>query len=224
MRIKNIIKMFSAALVLAMAVGSSSNPISAIDNEKAVVYAAEVTSTLGQTKTFPVNIDPMKFNLAGSWRYLANAEGNPDIQIAQNAPNMYTLVMYEGTAIIMDFNNPAFCQLYNGITFMNDYLTDPSFEIVSHVDESGLLDGTDWLYEDMTHQMIIEAVKPGTVMMQVGVGNGNPYYVHDDWEPVEPISLAVIVVPRIPGAQEPTYSHRQWGHKLVQDWAWGRAK
>ena len=32
MRIKNIIKMFSAALVLAMAVGSGSNPISATDN------------------------------------------------------------------------------------------------------------------------------------------------------------------------------------------------
>ena len=217
MRIKNIIKMFSAALVLAMAVGSSSNPMSATDNGKAVVYAAEVTSTLGQTKTFPVNIDPMKFNLAGSWRYLANAEGNPDIQIAQNAPNMYTLVMYEGTAIIMDFNNPAFCQWYNIISFTNDDVLEPAYEVVSHMDEIGLIDGTDCAYEDHTHQMLIEAIKPGTVMMQVGVENGNPYYVHDDWEPVEPISLAVIVVPRIPGAQEPTYSHRQWISKVIDD-------
>ena len=65
--------------------------------------------------------------------------------------------------------------------------------------------------------MIIEAIKPGTVMMQVGVTNGNPYTVHDDFEPVEPISLAVIVVPRIPGAQEPTYSHRQWISKVIDD-------
>ena len=185
-------------------------------NGKAVVYAAEVTSTLGQTKTFPVNIDPMKFNLAGSWRYLANAEGNPDIQIAQNAPNMYTLVMYEGTAIIMDFNNPAFCQWYDKVGFANDYLNDPIFEVVSDTDEIGLLDGLDFV--DCSKQMVIEAVKPGTVMMQVGVENGNPYYVHDDWEPVEPISLAVIVVPRIPGAQEPTYSHYQWGGVLADKW------
>ena len=217
MRIKNIIKMFSAALVLAMVVGSSSNPMSAIDNEKAVVYAAEVTSTLGQTKTFPVNIDPMKFNLAGSWRYLANAEGNPDIQIAQNAPNMYTLVMYEGTAIIMDFNNPVYCRWYDQIGFTNDYLNDPVYEVVSCMDEIGLIDGTDCSNEDMTHQMFIEAIKPGTVMTQVSVINCDPYTVHDDFEPVEPISLAVIVVPRIPGAQEPTYSHGQRSWKELQD-------
>lgn len=226
MRIKDIIRTFSAALVLSVCVGSSSHSLQAASNE-AVVYAEElntVTSTLGQTKTFPVDIDPTQFNLAGSWRYIANAEGNPDIQIIQNAPDLYTMAMYEGTGIVMDFNNPVYNQWYNYIAFTNDYLNDPVFEIVSYGDDASLLDGTDCMLINDQYQTLIEAIKPGTATIQISVGNGNPYVAGDDWEPVKPITIAIVVLPRMPGAQEPTYSHRQWGHKLVQDWAWGRAK
>ncbi|MBQ1993405.1 MAG: hypothetical protein II243_02945 [Lachnospiraceae bacterium] len=219
MRIKDIIRTFSAALVLSVCVGSSSHSLQAASNE-AVVYAEElntVTSTLGQTKTFPVDIDPTQFNLAGSWRYIANAEGNPDIQIIQNAPDLYTMAMYEGTGILLDFNNPAYNQWYDEIGIANDYYNDPVFEIVSCIDDASLLDGTDCTIINNQHQMLLEAIKPGTATIQVGVINCNPYYVHDDFEPVKPITIAIVVLPRMPGAQAPTYSHRQWGHKDLYD-------
>jgi hypothetical protein len=189
---KNAIKLLSATV--AMSAILSGAPITA--------QAAEATpaQTTVQTK------DLTKFDLLETWTYFSNPQGCPNPILVNNGNNTYTLVMYQGTQILFNVNNPAVQYPTSQVGIIN---YDDVCTIVSDFDELGLGDGEDYVKINDHSQLSLQGVSCGSAVINVGVWNGDIITDNVGWLPGYNITIGVFVIPAQAGAQTPVYTSLQ---------------
>jgi hypothetical protein len=186
---KNAIKLLSATF--AMSAILSGAPITA--------QAAEATpaQTTVQTK------DLTKFDLLETWTYFSNPQGCPNPILVNNGNNTYTLVMYQGTDILLNVNNIAAQYPLSEVGIVN---YEDVESVVSDADPLYLGDGSDWVKVNTYSQLALEGVSCGSAVINVGVWNGDIISGNIGWLPGYNITIGVFVIPAQAGAQAPTYT------------------
>jgi hypothetical protein len=194
---KNAIKLLSATF--AMSAILSGAPITAQAAEATPAQAATV-----QTK------DLTKFDLLETWTYFSNPQGCPNPILVNNGNNTYTLVMYQGTDILLNVNNPT----YNPADLYSSYEVgivnyDDVCSIVSDTDDLNIGDGKDWINVNDNTQLSLQGVSCGSAVINVGLWNGDIFAENIGYVPGYNITIGVFVIPAQAGAQTPTYTSVQ---------------
>lgn len=192
MKKKTVLSLFAAAVAVAMMLGSTEP-----------VFAAGVDPVAVQQQ-LPAK-DLTKFDLMETWHYLSNAAGNPNPAIVRNADGTYNIIMFEGTAIILDVNNPIYNDMYHQIGIQNYEETEA---IVDEWDGLNIMDVEDSKAINDQHQLLLQGVSQGAAVINVGIWNGD-IMTGGNYEKGQNITIGVFVIPAQPGAQAPTYSHQQ---------------
>lgn len=194
MKKKTVLSLFAAALAVSMMLGSATP-----------IYAAEPNQIAAQQVQLPAK-DLTKFDLMETWHYLSNAAGNPNPAIVRNADGTYNIIMFEGTTVVFDVNNPNYTDDMHEVGIKN------YDEVESIVDE---VNGIDLDYYDeqtinYNTQVMFHAESQGAAVVNLGVYNGDIFSKNGcQFEKGQNITIGVFVIPAQPGAQAPTYSHRQ---------------
>lgn len=203
MKNKNALKLLAATF--AMSVLLNASPVTA---EAASVSAK--SNTTDTTTTTAATIDTSVFGLTGTFVYRDNCQGCPDPVIVNNGNNTYTIVMYEGTVVKFDVNNPT----YDGGSFKGT-ASEPMF--VNYDDVSSIVTDDDIRREssngstenDATTELTISAVSVGSAVVNVGLWDGwtDDWDNYIGWTPGYNITIGVFVIPAQAGAQDPVYSY-----------------
>lgn len=193
MKKKTVLSLFAAALAVSMMLGAATP-----------IYAAEPNQIAAQQVQLPAK-DLTKFDLLETWHYLSNAAGNPNPAIVRNADGTYNIIMFEGTAIVLDVNNPLFNDEWHEVGIQNYEETEA---IVDDIDSLGIRDVVDQQSVNTSTQIMLEGISQGAAVVNIGIWNGD-ILTGDRWEPNQNITIGVFVIPAQPGAQAPTYSHAQ---------------
>lgn len=155
MKKKTVLSLFAAALAVSMILGYTTP-----------VFAAEPVPPAA-VQQLPAK-DLTKFDLMETWHYLSNAAGNPNPAIVRNADGTYNIIMFEGTAIVLDVNNPIYNDMYHeiGIQNYNDLPsrlntagnTVPS--VIDDQDALAVLDVEDSQTINSQTQIMLQALSP----------------------------------------------------------------
>lgn len=192
MKKKTVLSLFAAALAVSMMLGSVEP-----------VFAAGVDPVVVQQQ-LPAK-DLTKFDLMETWHYLSNAAGNPNPAIVRNADGTYNIIMFEGTAIVLDVNNPVRGDEWQTISIKN---YDEVESIVDEYDGIGITDVEDDNSINHKSQIVLYGISQGSAVVNLGIWDGDVFR-GDGFVKGQNITIGVFVIPAQPGAQAPTYSHRQ---------------
>jgi hypothetical protein len=206
---KKILKLLAATFAMSAILNGTQTAVVA----QAAETSQTTTTAVAQTK------DLTKFDLLETWTYFSNAAGNPDPILVNNGNGTYTLVMYQGTDVILNVNNPTYnpADIYSscevGIINFDDVCS-----IVSDSDDLNIGDGKDWMSVNENTQLSLQGMSCGSTVINVGLWNGDILSSNIGYLPEYNITIGVFVIPAQAGTQNPTYTLRQQSSIRDDEW------
>ncbi len=184
----------TALLSAAVVTASSMSGVTAYAEELPDAYNA---AELAEEVLAPTVADPTKFDFFGTWVIDHDKVGNPDPQIVSNGDGTYTIIIYEGQSVAFPVNNP-----WADLGVVN---TVPQGADACVITENDLVDSGGNIVTDWTNNLIIEGVKAGSAVVEVGAIN-----IWDETDVVSNrVTVGLFVLPAVPGAQAPTLTQKE---------------